>query len=194
MHQAYIELNGVQTKITTWGRWIEESSSVIEDIVIIVTGNPGVSGFYDLFAKTIHEKLGYSVWCIGHAGHDLPPTKIPLPKLKTHGELYGLQGQIKHKNIRALIKPGVLRRVFFLAFEEMDQVKQRNDEAIKRNIKKIKLYYGMNDGWAPGSFCDRIKTDIPNIDAQVCPYDHVFVFKNSVEIADIVSDWIKAKQ
>ncbi|KAJ8974021.1 hypothetical protein NQ317_006491 [Molorchus minor] len=301
MHQAYLELNKVRTKISTWGRWVEESTKEVEDIVIIVTGNPGVNGFYDLFAKTLYEKLGYSVWCIGHAGHDLPEGPIDLPKFNEHRELYGLQGQIKHKvdffekyipnnarihlighsigsymilelinhpaikdkisdvyllfptiehmadttngkfltnfikhivwlivflswiftilpsiiqnillygymlvmgipsnvhlnNLKALIKPGVLRRVFFLAYEELDQVRERNNEAIKANINKVKLYYGKTDGWAPESFYERIKVDIPNVNAQLCSFNHAFVLKTSVEIGQIVGDWIKAKQ
>ncbi|KAJ8935116.1 hypothetical protein NQ314_013012 [Rhamnusium bicolor] len=309
MHQAYLELNGVRTKVSTWGKWVEESTKDTEDIVIIITGNPGISGFYDLFAETINEKLGYPVWCLGHAGHDLPKEPITLPKFNDHKELYGLKGQIQHKvlsylcflliffekyvpintrvhlighsigcymilellehpsikdkvsdvhllfptiehmaetkngkflttfikpivwlivfvswiftilpniiqfiliyaymtftgisieehfkNVKAIVNPGVLRRVFFLAFEELDQVKERNNEVIKSNINKLKLYYGKNDGWAPASFCDRIKIDIPNINAQVSSYDHTFVLKRNVEVGNIVSDWIKAKQ
>ncbi|KAG5866152.1 hypothetical protein JTB14_017002 [Gonioctena quinquepunctata] len=98
MHQGYLELNQVRTKVTTFGRWVEETTKDSEDIVIIIPGNPGVNGFYENFAKTLHEKLGYSVWCIGHAGHNLPEQVLsPLPKFKGNEYVYGLKGQIEHK-------------------------------------------------------------------------------------------------
>uniref|UniRef100_V5G4L5 Lipid droplet-associated hydrolase n=1 Tax=Anoplophora glabripennis TaxID=217634 RepID=V5G4L5_ANOGL len=97
MHEAFLNLNGVRTKVSTWGRWVEESSEGQDDIVLIITGNPGINGFYNNFAKTIHEKLGYPVWCLGHAGHDLPKETITLPKFKEHQELYGLKEQVQHK-------------------------------------------------------------------------------------------------
>ncbi|CAG9817871.1 unnamed protein product [Phaedon cochleariae] len=303
MHEAYLEVNKVRTKVTTFGRWVEESpktSEDIEDIVLIIPGNPGITSFYNIFAKTLHDKLGYPVWCIGHAGHNFPDQPIMIPKLEVNKELYGLKGQIQHKvdfiekylsgNVRLhlighsigsymilellehpslkdkvadvsllfptiehmattsngkfmtgfvkhivwlivflswfftvlpsalqfilvyiymtivgmpnpnldsimdLVKPGVLKRVFFLAYEEMDQVKERNNEVIKRNCAKINFHYGVNDGWAPKSFCDRLKNDIPNVHAQTSNINHAFVLKRSVEVGKIVADWIKGKQ
>ncbi|XP_018563479.1 lipid droplet-associated hydrolase [Anoplophora glabripennis] len=302
MHEAFLNLNGVRTKVSTWGRWVEESSEGQDDIVLIITGNPGINGFYNNFAKTIHEKLGYPVWCLGHAGHDLPKETITLPKFKEHQELYGLKEQVQHKadflekyipknakihlvghsvgsymilelldhpalrdkvvdvyllfpaiehmaetnngkfltnfikpivpiivflswiftflpnivqffliyvyttfimrihakqhikNIKALIKPGVLRRVFFLAFEELDQIRERNNEVIKKNVNKIKIYYGRTDGWAPLIFCDRIKRDIPDVDVEITDYHHTFVLNSSFEVGDKVSTWIKEKK
>lgn len=98
MHEAYITLNGVRTNVTAHGKWIEESLIEVKDVVIIITGNPGVTGFYDIFAKTIHEQSGYPVWCVGHAGHNIPQEEIsPFPKLTVKPELYGLKGQIEHK-------------------------------------------------------------------------------------------------
>nr|XP_023023590.1 lipid droplet-associated hydrolase [Leptinotarsa decemlineata] len=295
MHQGYLEINGVRTKITTFGRWVEENSKNCEDIVILIPGNPGVVGFYDEFAKTIHKNLRFPVWCIGHAGHNLPKQKLnPLPKLEGNEVLYGLKGQIEHKidffekyipknakihlighsigaymilellehpsikdkiadvhllfptfeemalssngkfltrfvkhivwliiwlswifvqlptiiqtillygymtivgipanqhhdNIKELINPSVLKRVFFLAFQEMEQVKDRNNDIIRRNISKLKFYYGENDGWTPPQFREQLKVDIPNTDIEISNYNHAFVLKRSVEVGDIVS-------
>lgn len=98
MYEAYLEINGVRTKITSFGKWVEESFTDSEDIVIIIPGNPGVNGFYNSFAKTIHDKLGYSVWIIGHAGHNFPKQRIsPLPPLEGNGDLFGLKGQVQSK-------------------------------------------------------------------------------------------------
>lgn len=98
MHEAYLTLNGVRTSIVSYGRWVEESLTDSKDVVVILLGNPGVTGFYKKFAKSIHDQLGYPVWCIGHAGHNIPEEKIsPLPKLDAKPELYGVKGQIEHK-------------------------------------------------------------------------------------------------
>lgn len=98
MHEAYLTLNGVRTSVVAHGKWVEESLTEPKDVVVILPGNPGVTGFYNIFAKTIHEQLGYPVWCIGHAGHNIPNEKLrPFPKLEANPELYDLKGQIDHK-------------------------------------------------------------------------------------------------
>lgn len=91
-----------------------------------------------------------------------------------------------------MIKPSVLKRIFFLAFQEMEMVTERNNEAIKENKEIIKLYYGESDGWAPKNYYYDIQKDIPDIDAELCRknYEHAFVAKNSIEVADMVGDWI----
>lgn len=105
----------------------------------------------------------------------------------------GVPASEQCENIRDLIKPGVLKRVFYLAFQEFDVIKERNDKVIKQNIGKIKFYYGKNDKWAPQSYCEKLQADIPGVNAQLCTYDHVFVFKTSVQIGCLVSDWIVGK-
>lgn len=101
----------------------------------------------------------------------------------------------EHLNsIMALIKPGVLRRVFYLAFEELDQVQERNNEAIKKHVNKIKIYYGRTDGWAPLIFCDKIKREIPDVDVEITDYNHAFVLHHNLEVGDKVSSWIKEKK
>lgn len=98
------------------------------------------------------------------------------------------------KNIKDLIKPGVLKRVFFLAFQELDLIRERNNTVIKKHVDKIKIYYGRSDGWAPLIFCDRIKHDIPDINVEITNYNHAFVLKQSIEVGNVVSTWIKEKK
>ncbi|XP_055382323.1 lipid droplet-associated hydrolase [Condylostylus longicornis] len=98
---AYVDINGVPTNILTWGRWLEESLGDAEEIIICITGNPGLPGFYTEFGHTIHKNLGLKtpVWIIGHAGHDEPSKKSlkQVPTLKHNEHLYDLSGQIEHK-------------------------------------------------------------------------------------------------
>lgn len=97
------------------------------------------------------------------------------------------------ENLRSLIKPSLLKRVFFLAFDEFDHIKDRNDIVIKNNISKIKFFYGEKDHWADQSYYEKLRSDIPNVNAQLTNVDHTFVLKNSVEIGCLVSSWISGK-
>ncbi|CAG9857015.1 unnamed protein product [Phyllotreta striolata] len=314
--ETYLEINRVPTRIATVGKQVGEQFEDSEDLVILIPGNPGTVSFYDKFQRRIHEKLGCSVWCLGHAGHNFRTRKTEaIPSMEDHKDLYGLDGQVKHKvstrtshnelsnshfqveffekhvphnarihlighsigsymvlemleqpaikkqvdksyllfptlefmaktpngkflinfikpiiwlvillsalfvslpvalqnasvllyiyivrirrdnldSIKRLIKPGVLRRVFFLAYEEMDLVLQRNDRSIRNNIDKIKLLYGRSDGWTPLSYYERIKKDHPGIDADLTTFNHAFVLNASLEVADLVCDWIGSK-
>lgn len=66
MYEAFINILDVPTHIFTWGHWIEESFSK-KEIVLCITGNPGLAGYYTEFMRTVHEKLGQDVpvWIIG---------------------------------------------------------------------------------------------------------------------------------
>ncbi|EDW50030.1 lipid droplet-associated hydrolase [Drosophila sechellia] len=99
MQEAYVNINSIPTHIFTWGRWIEETISE-KEIVICITGNPGLPGFYTEFAGTLQKELGdLPVWVIGHAGHDDPPEASirEVPQLSGNEELFNLDGQIRHK-------------------------------------------------------------------------------------------------
>lgn len=302
MNEAFVEVNGVRTKVLTWGRWIEESKGDTDEIILLIPGNPGVVGFYTKFAQTLYEKTNIPVWCVGHAGHNFTTKSVTtFPQFNEHKNLYDLNGQVEHKaaffkkyvptdakvhlvahsigsymsveilehpdvkhkikdvyllfptlerlgetknakffnslvgpflpfilflawiftilpnffatlllqiymyihniptdlhtlNIIELVKPGVLRRVFFLAFDEIGHVKERNNTIIARNKDKIKLYYSRIDGWVPESFYDDIRKEIPGVDAELTNINHTFVFRHSVDVACSVADWIQARK
>jgi pimeloyl-ACP methyl ester carboxylesterase len=300
MQQAFLDVNGVRTNVLTFGKWVEESfkPSDPKDIILMIPGNPGVTGFYKMFMHTMHEKTGFPVWIVGHAGHEIPKnnTVDPIPPLKGNEDLFRMQGQIKHKidfinkyvpenaklhivghsigsyvilnllkeeSIRSrvvdvnllfpaietmaetrngkfmttyvkpivwlilfltwiysilptvvsnffmyvymkiesvpkmhfrtltrFIEPSILEKVFDFAFEELDLVKERDNAVIKQNSDKIRILYGRRDGWAPESYYNRLKADIPEVKAEVSDYDHAFVFQQSRQIGSLVSEWI----
>lgn len=71
MKEGWIIINGVPTHIFTWGQWIEDKfDDKIRDIVLLITGNPGLGGYYLTFCSTLYEELNNEVpvWLIGHAG------------------------------------------------------------------------------------------------------------------------------
>lgn len=99
------------------------------------------------------------------------------------------------KSAIQLIDPGVLEKVFFMAFEEMEQVKERDNEVIRCNLKKLKFYYGGNDDWAPVRYFSKLKEEIPEVDAEVCDkkIDHSFVLKSSRDMGNLVANWVKER-
>lgn len=157
---------------------------VIEHIISTNNGQ-----FLTTFIKPIVWLIIYLTWIF-----TILPTFLQNILLYIYTFIVGISIDQHLDNLKDLLKPGVLRRVFFMAFEEMDHVKDRNNNAIIKHLDKIKFYYGEADGWAPGSYCDKLKQDIPKVNAQVCTFNHAFVLKRSVDIGYIVSDWIKAKQ
>ncbi|CAH0563452.1 unnamed protein product [Brassicogethes aeneus] len=297
MQEAYVNINGIRTKITTFGPWIEESIKPNENIVVVIPGNPGINSFYDVFSRKIHEKLGYPVWVVGHAGHNIPEQSIdPLP---TESDVYGLKGQVQHKldflkkyipesatihlighsigsymilellednfvqkkmsttsllfptveymretsngifmtsivkhtvwlilflswiftmlpgfiqnilltvyctiakipphnkkSIIELINPELLSRVFSLAMEEMDEVRERNNEAIRNNVGKIRFLYGATDGWAPEKYYNKIVGDVVGVKAELSRgFNHAFVLRQSIPVAETVCNYIQS--
>ncbi|XP_064540139.1 lipid droplet-associated hydrolase [Drosophila montana] len=104
MQEAFVNLNGIPTHIITWGKWIEESLNDVQELVICITGNPGLPGFYTEFGGALQQELSSDgqnlpVWVIGHAGHDDPPEASirEVPQLSGNEELFNLGGQIAHK-------------------------------------------------------------------------------------------------
>lgn len=69
MQEAYVNVNNIPTHILTRGKWIEESfSNNQKEVVICITGNPGLPGFYTKYISKIHENLvdDIPVWVIGN--------------------------------------------------------------------------------------------------------------------------------
>lgn len=99
------------------------------------------------------------------------------------------------KTIRGLVDPLVLENVFFMAYKEMDEVKGRDNETLRKNKDKIKLYYGASDGWAPTEYCLNLKNDVPGIDAEICVrnFNHAFVLNCSRQVGSMVANWISSK-
>ncbi|XP_014473090.1 PREDICTED: lipid droplet-associated hydrolase [Dinoponera quadriceps] len=103
MRGAMVNCNQVQTEVITEGRWIEEEPlpHSTKQVVLVITGNPGLPGFYESFIKAINSKLSFDtpVWVVGHAGHVQPPENldIAMPSNKKWRDHYGLTAQVQHK-------------------------------------------------------------------------------------------------
>lgn len=101
MIEAYLKINGVPTKVVTWGQWVEEDFSNREDkkLILCVPGNPGITAFYVEFLQNLHNRTNIPVWIVSHAGHEIPINSELnyMPLLHENEQLFNLKGQIKHK-------------------------------------------------------------------------------------------------
>lgn len=103
MQRAMLTWNGVPTQVVAAGRWVEEGLSTDgkRDVVIVITGNPGVAEFYEEFASGLKARLPSEVpvWVVGHGGHVQPPGNlaVTMPSVASWNEYYSLAAQVKHK-------------------------------------------------------------------------------------------------
>lgn len=66
MEDKFVDVNGIPTRIRTWGKSLNEKFEKNE-IILFVSGNPGITGFYITFLTTIFNFFqGQTpVWAIG---------------------------------------------------------------------------------------------------------------------------------
>jgi len=64
--EDWLLVDGVPTKFLAWGTWVEDLKD--EDVVFMITGNPGVTEFYLQFLSELHTLLQIPVWAVSHAG------------------------------------------------------------------------------------------------------------------------------
>ncbi|ALC42990.1 CG9186 [Drosophila busckii] len=150
MQEAFVNINSIPTHIITWGKWIEESLDGVQEVVICITGNPGLPGFYTEFGGALQQQLGLEgrdlpVWVIGHAGHDDPPEASirEVPQLTGNEELFNLNGQITHKIefIEKYIPSHVKIHLIGHSIGAWMILQLLQDEQIRDRIKKCYLLF-----------------------------------------------------
>ncbi|CAH2102235.1 unnamed protein product [Euphydryas editha] len=93
MNRLCKNLNSVQTEILTWGEPFVDRK---QDIIVCITGNPGVSDFYIDFASELYKNVRLPLCVIGHAGHDYNSSNKTY-QLVNNEHLFNLDAQVKHK-------------------------------------------------------------------------------------------------
>ncbi|KAJ0182358.1 hypothetical protein K1T71_001727 [Dendrolimus kikuchii] len=93
MNSVIENLNNIETNLLTWGNPFNCDGL---DVIICVTGNPGITDFYTEFASELHTSLNLPVCVIGHAGHE-PVSDKNSNVLRGQEHNFDLNGQIKHK-------------------------------------------------------------------------------------------------
>lgn len=90
------------------------------------------------------------------------------------------------------MQPSVMQKVVFLAENEMVRVRDLDSDIIRKNLHLLLLYYGTTDKWVPIKYYQQIKEKFPTLNAVLDTknIDHSFVLRHSIEMADIVSEFI----
>lgn len=88
--------------------------------------------------------------------------------------------------------PPVIDRIWFLALDEMANIRELDEEVLSNNAHRLKLYYGTKDDWVPTSYYHELIERLPELNAELCKqeYEHAFVLKNGTEVGKMVSEWI----
>jgi len=73
------KLLGVQTQFT--------QAQILPSLTIyyiLLSGNPGLIGYYEIFMKSLYDTLqhDYVVWGLGHGGHDFHSSCVTLPSIR----------------------------------------------------------------------------------------------------------------
>ncbi|XP_019620231.1 PREDICTED: lipid droplet-associated hydrolase-like [Branchiostoma belcheri] len=92
-----------------------------------------------------------------------------------------------------LFDPSVTNNSLFMASQEIIQVREPDLHCISQHLDRLIFYYGVNDGWAPVSFYQRMKNTFPQGDVHLCErgIQHAFVLEQSAEMAGMVAEWIE---
>lgn len=66
MYKKFVDICGVPTNVTCWGQRLGEPFKK-KEIIVCITGNPGVAGFYTMFLACLYKVLlgNLPVWIIG---------------------------------------------------------------------------------------------------------------------------------
>ncbi|XP_045493859.1 lipid droplet-associated hydrolase [Colias croceus] len=296
MKRVYKTLNSVETSLLIWDNPFDTNG---KDVILCVTGNPGVTDFYIEFAAELYQSHSMPICVIGQAGHEeVPHEKSNILSSQEH--LFNLEGQIKHKldlinncidkksklhlighsigawliieilqknsslihrvssvnllfptlqrmaispngkyinntlrkmfsyvlfilklirilpicikkflidlyllvkslpphyyeRIYKVISPSVMEKVMFLAFDEMDTVVELNKAGIIKIKHLTNVIYSDCDNWAPLSYMEDLKVYQPELQLHEVKVEHAFVLKSSVDIAQMVAEYIQTK-
>jgi len=96
MNRSFVSLNGLPAKLITLGEGIEAKP---KKLILIIPGNPGLASYYEDFMLSLKSRLPdeYSIWTLGHGGHDIPKNAKNFPSLADHEELFNLEATIQQK-------------------------------------------------------------------------------------------------
>lgn len=63
----WVNIRDVPTRVVTWGKRLDEPFDSKKEVVLFVTGNPGIAGFYSYFLASLHSMLDGSkpIYLIG---------------------------------------------------------------------------------------------------------------------------------
>ncbi|KAF4524799.1 hypothetical protein B566_EDAN010174, partial [Ephemera danica] len=99
MRVGYVPVHNVPSRVVTCGGWLDEAFAQRgqnKEMVFIIPGNPGLTGYYEEFVQYLYDQVNMPTWILCHAGHEIEPSS-KVPSVKDFPHLYDLPGQIAHK-------------------------------------------------------------------------------------------------
>lgn len=95
-----------------------------------------------------------------------------------------------------LIHPKVVGHATYLAYTELLTVNELEVDKLRKQLSRIRFYFGTVDRWCPLEYCHRLKARLPEADVVICDrkIEHAFVIKSSLEMAKIITQWYKDDQ
>lgn len=95
---SYVTINNVPTKVIQLGK-TDLGPEREEPLLVLIPGNPGIIEYYEDFLLEIYNRFEGRVHVCGvsHAGHDEVWKNPIAPPPNENWQLYGLEGQVKHK-------------------------------------------------------------------------------------------------
>lgn len=91
--EVFKKIHNVPCRLLNWGNPFSCDGT---DVILCITGNPGIIDFYYEFCSTLNERTSLPVCLVGQAGHDVIPNEKPMV-LKGDEHLFDLEGQLEHK-------------------------------------------------------------------------------------------------
>lgn len=119
------------------------------------------------------------------------PSSLQFLMIRIFGLFFGIPVK-SVKAVQEMLNPKALRRIIYLAKEELKYVREADYETISKYSDKLWLYYGATDGWVPKKFYENMVSKYPNLNAQLCQrgFRHAFVLNDDVPMGQIVGDLI----
>lgn len=100
----WLMVDDIPTRLLSWGgrpgdKSLEASGS--DSVILLLTGNPGMVGFYETFLAEVYNQLAIPVWVISHAGHEIPSKKeqeqTGVTIVNGIDKVYNVAEQVTHK-------------------------------------------------------------------------------------------------
>jgi hypothetical protein len=134
----------------------------------------------------------FFLWRIFYNTFNLLPTSLKSIIVKFFIKRDGMDPEEFLKPSLEYTNPRVIDKIWFMALDEMEKIKDLDVDNIKGNKDRLKIYYAAKDDWVRSESYSEIIEKVPGIDAEVCTrgFEHAFVLKTGPESAKLMSEWI----
>lgn len=124
------------------------------------------------------------------------PMFIRRPFVRFALRFVGIDDDEFEDSLLQITCPVSVDKLWYLAMDSFYNIKELKDEIVESNLHRLKIYYGARDEFVRKKFYYNLIEKFPQINAELCTrnFPHMFMLKNSIEMAEMVCEWIKEKQ